>query len=74
MSGHGWVTPNANGTKARCGGPGLCPKCSVEALAPKPICGVISNSGPNGEPLACGYLRPHDGEHSWATLPTFTKD
>ena len=38
------------------------------------ICGMVSNSGPNGEPLACAY-RPHDGEqpHSWATLPTFTQ-
>lgn len=31
MSGHGWVTPNPDGTKARCGGPALCPECAVEA-------------------------------------------
>ena len=30
MSGHGHVTPNANGSRARCGGPGICPACSVE--------------------------------------------
>ena len=35
------------------------------------ICGVISYSGPNGEPLACAYAPNHDGAHSWATLPTF---
>jgi hypothetical protein len=34
MSGHGWVTPNADGSVARCGGPGLCPQCSVEAGRP----------------------------------------
>lgn len=30
MSGHGHVTPNADGTRARCGGPGLCAVCSRE--------------------------------------------
>lgn len=30
MSGHGWVTPNADGSKARCGGPALCTKCALE--------------------------------------------
>lgn len=32
MSGHGHVTPNPDGTKARCGGPGLCPECSRELM------------------------------------------
>lgn len=31
MAGHGHVTPNADGTKARCGGPGVCGECSREA-------------------------------------------
>lgn len=35
------------------------------------ICGVISHSGPNGEPLACAYEPGHKGPHSWSTLPTF---
>lgn len=30
MSGHGWVTPNADGTRARCGGPGMCKECALE--------------------------------------------
>ena len=30
MSGHGWVTPNADGMKARCGGPGMCSVCMAE--------------------------------------------
>jgi hypothetical protein len=37
----------------------------------KQICGIISNSGPNGEPLACGFMPDHPGNHSWAALPTF---
>lgn len=35
------------------------------------MCGIVSMSGPNGEPLACAYPPNHDGDHSWATLPTF---
>jgi hypothetical protein len=31
-NGHGHVTPNENGAKARCGGPGICSKCQQEAL------------------------------------------
>lgn len=31
MSGHGWVTPNPNGTRARCGGPAICRECQREA-------------------------------------------
>ncbi len=30
--GHGWVIPNPDGSKARCGGPALCPVCAREAL------------------------------------------
>lgn len=33
MSGHGHVTPHADGSKARCGGPGVCAACSVEAAS-----------------------------------------
>mgnify|MGYP001607410014 CR=1 FL=1 len=29
--GHGWVTPNAKGIKARCGGPKICKDCQIEA-------------------------------------------
>lgn len=31
MSGHGWVKPNPDGSKARCGGPAICPTCRSEA-------------------------------------------
>ena len=29
-SGHGHVTPNADGSKARCGGPAICAVCALE--------------------------------------------
>jgi hypothetical protein len=44
---------------------------TAEARRESLICGMVSLSGPNGEPLACGFRHVHDGEHSWATLPTF---
>lgn len=42
MSGHGHVTPNADGSLARCGGPGICVECSVEFArqAKLPTCAV----------------------------------
>jgi hypothetical protein len=30
MSGHGHVNPNPDGSKARCGGPAICPVCARE--------------------------------------------
>ena len=33
MSGHGHVTPNPGGVKARCGGPALCGVCAKEQAA-----------------------------------------
>lgn len=30
MSGHGHVVPNPDGSRARCGGPGICAECSKE--------------------------------------------
>lgn len=27
---HGWVTPRADGFRARCGGPAMCPVCQAE--------------------------------------------
>lgn len=34
--GHGHVVPNPDGSKARCGGPGICAVCSMEAAASMP--------------------------------------
>lgn len=33
--GHGHVVPNANGSKARCGGPSICPECAAELTSIK---------------------------------------
>ena len=38
---HGWVTPRADGARARCGGPGLCPTCSTEAMHEKMLSGLF---------------------------------
>lgn len=37
-TGHGHVRPRADGAKARCGGPAICPTCAAEAApaAPRP--------------------------------------
>jgi hypothetical protein len=32
VAGHGHVTPNADGTRAKGGGPGLCGQCSTELI------------------------------------------
>ena len=34
---HGWVTPRADGAKARFGGPSLCPTCRQERDASWPV-------------------------------------
>lgn len=31
--GHGWVRPNPDGSRARCGGPGVCSVCEQELSA-----------------------------------------
>lgn len=33
MAGHGWVNQNADGARARCGGPALCGECRDEFVA-----------------------------------------
>lgn len=33
MIGHGWVTPNPDGSRARCGGPAICGACAREKAA-----------------------------------------
>jgi len=40
-SGHGHVNPRPDGIKARCGGPGLCMECSLEANQKK-LDGLLS--------------------------------
>lgn len=35
MNNHGHVRPNQDGSRARCGGPGICMECSLEANAYK---------------------------------------
>jgi hypothetical protein len=44
--GHGWVTPNIDGSVARCGGPGICEVCNKEQLivGGNPIAEVVEPS------------------------------
>lgn len=42
-----------------------------DVVAATTICGVMSNSGRYGEPLACALPPGHTVPHSWASLPTF---
>ena len=49
--GHGHVTPNANGTKARCGGPALCSRCAVELAAERAKHQGLAEG--LGKPAAC---------------------
>lgn len=53
MSGHGHVTPNPNGAKARCGGPTICSVCALEfaLLTPKSATDMF-NAGMYLEPFA----------------------
>lgn len=38
---HGWVTPRADGARARCGGPGVCATCDTEAMHEKMLTGLF---------------------------------
>lgn len=48
MSGHGHVTPNADGSKARCGGPAICSVCALELAGQRTAEPVIAP-----EPCKC---------------------
>jgi hypothetical protein len=37
MAGHGHVTPNPDGSKARCGGPRICTVCALEQANVQPV-------------------------------------
>lgn len=47
--GHGHVYPNEDGTKARCGGPGICVLCSLDA-ARKTGDGIAGTNGSQDAP------------------------
>lgn len=53
MSGHGHVTPNKNGSRARCGGPKVCHQCALEAAAKEHL--------EEGEVILAVALPPHTG-------------
>ncbi len=56
MSGHGHVTPNADGSKARCGGPGICAACSRESAALAAAQGRSVRDALAARRLSTGYM------------------
>ncbi|WP_063588256.1 hypothetical protein [Achromobacter ruhlandii] len=46
---HGWVSPRADGQRARCGGPGICTTCNTEAMHEKMLTGLFGAPAPHGE-------------------------
>lgn len=45
MKSHGHVTPNKDGSRARCGGPGICEVCSREAALAESAREVLCDAG-----------------------------
>lgn len=54
--GHGHVKPNADGSKARCGGPAICSECALELAATDVkkvgIMDLLENSPPEVKAMA----------------------
>jgi len=63
MSGHGHVVPNADGSRARCGGPAICSQCALEyarlhlqaEMVPKMRCFCPCHEHPGTYPPPCSY-------------------
>lgn len=71
LAGHGWVTPNADGYRARCGGPSICPVCQREkaTAAPDPLVRVTAAdrlvdicNGLAAEGITMSHMRVNDSE------------
>lgn len=43
---HGWVTPRADGARARCGGPAICPTCQTEQMHERMLTGCFGSAAP----------------------------
>ena len=56
MSGHGHVTPNPDGSKARCGGPRICSQCAKEAAALKTPPATTMPPAPAQEMFCCAVV------------------
>lgn len=63
MAGHGHVTPNPDGSKARCGGPAICPQCSREFAAAHKGAGADVVKLPPGQTPATVYQARMIAEH-----------
>ncbi len=59
---HGWVTPRADGARARCGGPGVCATCNTEAMHERMLTGLFGAPGAaapaQGDAQAVAWMDP----------------
>jgi hypothetical protein len=56
---HGWVKPRADGARARCGGPDICPTCQTEKMHDSMLTacfGPCSNSSPEHDHAAAAAV------------------
>lgn len=64
MKGHGHVTPNEDGSKARCKGLSICPECALE-LARKGKTGKVNEAQVDAD------RRANFNEELWAILENY---
>lgn len=73
MQGHGHVIPNADGLKARCGGPAICATCALEQAGAAVTTDVRGCARCEQEHLHLRFTRmahPFDPTHPfWAPCP-----
>lgn len=72
VNGHGHVTPNPDGSRARCGGPGLCEECSMEEARTRaaPVPAVYVGPGGAGGPFGAHASGGSGGRGGYAYGPT----
>lgn len=71
---HGWVTPRADGARARCGGPGVCATCNTEAMHEKMLTGLFgmpATAAPGQDAPAPNRPGPAPG---WRLIESAPKD
>ncbi|OAE72576.1 hypothetical protein A7J71_11190 [Achromobacter insolitus] len=65
---HGWVTPRADGARARCGGPGVCATCDTEAMHEAMLTGVFGPTAVPAAAPAAGDARDAERYRTWRDM------
>ncbi|WP_238878667.1 hypothetical protein [Achromobacter xylosoxidans] len=68
---HGWVSPRADGQRARCGGPGICTTCNTEAMHEKMLTGLF---GAPMAPSPAPMEQAATASTHWKPIETAPKD